>query len=559
MKRNWSLLIAIVLVLTTLAGCGTEKDAATDKGTDGKTENQTGQKTEKKVNEFNWEMPDKTIEINFYSGQDNPDKVNEHQAELQKYILEKFNVKLNNIVYDVDQKEKLNLMLASGDYPEVITGLSESQAQQWVDQGKAVEIGQYVDKLGPNIKSQLDTWLKSYNSEDGKLYMLPKYWGLLPIPDNSAHIRNDWYVAMGSPKFETPEQYYDILKQMQTAHPKNSKGEKTYALSGVAPVTNTMVPTLAGMWGLQAGYKVTPEGDMTHWVNTQEGLELTKFMNQIYRDGLLDPDTFVNKFDEWKAKFSSERIMGHIGPWWQSWNAGHEVWQKTNKNWTEDQRYVQVKLKAASAEKAYLSPKNARGGTFTIITDKAKNPEDIIKWMNFSITDMGTRLVGWGAPNQPDSVWKYDNGKWSWVDSAKKAIIDATWNYDTSDKLGQGYLMLVEGQGTMKDDGKSTLWFDQNFNDEAKWKKIMNENLKDTIYDNSLGSITIPANDPLIMTKQQIDDQIETLWSKAVMSKTEDEFTKNYDDMKEKLNNSGLHDIEKFRSDVYKKRLTSWK
>ncbi|WP_152395618.1 type 2 periplasmic-binding domain-containing protein [Paenibacillus guangzhouensis] len=558
MKRNWSLFIAIVLVLTSLAGCA-GKDEAAKQGTDEQTETQTAQNAEKKVNEFNWEVPAKTTEINFYSGQDNPDNVNKYQAALQKYILEKFNVKLNNIVYDVDKKEKLNLMLVSGDYPEVITNLSESEAQQWVDQGKAVEIGQYLDQLGPNIKSQLEPWIKSYYNADGKLYMLPKYWGLLPIPDNSAHIRNDWYTAMGSPKFETPEQYYDILKQMQAAHPKNAKGEKTYALSSVAPVTTNMVPTLAGMYGLQNGYKVSPEGDMTHWVNTQEGLELTKWVNQIYRDGLLDPDTFVNKFDEWKAKFSSERVMGHIGPWWQSWNAGHEVWQKTNKDWKEEQRYVQVGLKAAGAEKAYLSPKNARGGSFTIITDKAKDPEAIIKWMNFSITDIGTRLIGWGAPNQPDSVWKYENGTWSWVEEAKKAIIDATWNYEKSDMLGQGYLMLVEGQGTMKDDGKSTLWFDQNFNNEAKWKKIMNDNLKDTIYDNSMGSITIPANDPLLMTNQQITDQLETLWAKTVMSKSEEEMTQNYEAMKEALNKSGLHDIEKFRSDVYKTRMTTWK
>jgi len=558
MKRNWSLLIAIVLVLTTLAGC-TGKEEAAEQGTDEQAPNQTTQNSEKKVNEFQWEVPAKTTEINFYSGQDNPDNVNKYQAALQKYILEKFNVKLNNIVYDVDKKEKLNLMLVSGDYPEVITNLSESEAQQWVDQGKAVEIGQYLDQLGPNIKSQLEPWIKSYYNAEGKLFMLPKYWGLLPIPDFSAHIRNDWYTAMGSPKFETPEQYYDILKQMQAAHPKNAKGEKTYALSSIAPVTTNMVPTLAGMYGLQNGYQVSPEGDMTHWVNTPEGFELTKFVNQIYRDGLLDPDTFVNKFDEWKAKFSSERIMGHIGWWWQTWNAGHEVWQKTNKDWKEEQRYVQVGLKAASASKAYLSPKNARGGSFTIITDKAKDPEAIIKWMNFSITDIGTRLIGWGAPSQPDSVWKYENGTWSWVEEAKKSIIDATWNYEKSEMLGQGYLMLVEGQGTMKDDGKSTFWFDQNFNNEAKWKKIMNDNLKDTIYDNSMGSITIPANDPLLMTNQQITDQLETLWAKTVMSKSEEEMTQNYEAMKETLNNAGLHDIEKFRSDVYKTRMTTWK
>ncbi|MFE0555120.1 sugar ABC transporter substrate-binding protein [Paenibacillus sp. NPDC058910] len=555
MRKSVALMTVISLIFTVfMSGCSGNKE---DEKTPPTTENKSNQ--EAVDNEFGWSMPENTIEINFYAGQENPDDVKTDQQLLQSWILDNFNVKFNKIVYDVDQKEKLNLMLASRDYPEVITNMSAEDVAKWAAQGKAIELSEYIEKNAPNIKEALGDWYTSYKDKNGKLYGLPRYWGILPIPDYSAHIRNDWWTEMGSPAFKTPNDYFELLKKMQQEHPKNANGEVTYALSSYAPVTKNMVPTLAGMYGLKDGFKVSNEGDFKHWVNTDEGLEMTKYINLYYREGLLDPDMFVNKFENWKAKFSSERVMGYIGAWWHSWHAGHEVWQKTNPDWREEQRYVQVPLKADSAEQAYLSPKNGRSGNYTIITDKAKNPEDIIKWFNFSITDMGTRIIGWGAPNQEESVWTYKDGKFEWVDSAKQQVIDATWDYEVSDKIGQLMYTLVEGQSILKDDGKSTIWFDQNFNEEAKWKKVMNDNLKDTIYDFTLGIIPIDPSTPLAITQQQVDDQLETLWAKAVMSETEEDAIYNFMDMRDKLNKSGLQDIEKFKSDVYKQRLNDWK
>lgn len=143
---------------------------------------------------------------------------------LHNYLLEEFNVNLTKVVYDTDKEERFNLMLTSGDYPEVMTGLSKSD--------------------------------------------------------------------------------------------------------------------VAGVWELKAGYKEDDNHKLTHWVNTPEGKEFTAYYNQVHRDGLFDPDAFSNKYDDWKSKFSNQRIIGHIGPWWQSWNAGHEVWQKTDDNWIKKQRFV---------------------------------------------------------------------------------------------------------------------------------------------------------------------------------------------------------------------------
>jgi len=545
-KRHLVALLACIFITSTFIGC--KKDTVST-NSEWKT---------KGTNEYGWPVPEQTLEINFYAkGKADPEKNKKRTEQLQKYVLDNFNVKLNKIVYNQDGDERFNLSLASNDYPEVITGLSKADVEKLKQQGKIKDLTPYIDKYGDNIKKELGDMINRFKGEDGKIYALPYAWGMLPIPDNSAHIRWDYYQEIGAPKFQTPEEYYDVLKKMVEKHPTNSKGQKVYALSW--DNDNCSVSTVAGIWGLKEGYKEDKDHNLTHWVNTPEGIEFTKFYNKAYRDGMLDPDSFTNKFEQWKTKVSDERVMGHIGPWWETWNAGHEVWQKTNKNWKEDQRYVQVAIKGAEAEKSYLSPKDTTGWGYTVITDKAKNPENIVRFLNFSITPNGTRLFAWGVPNLEISNWNFKDGKWSFNEKSKQEIINATYDYTAHEALGPNYLWLIHPQGAMSDAPNANAWIDQCFNDQAKWKKILNENMKDTIYDNSaMDQIDFLPDNPVTVIQQQIDDVIKTYWAKTVLSKSDAEFDKNYAEMKSKVEKAGADKLEKYMTEQYKKNLTKW-
>lgn len=545
-KRHIVAFLTCIFVVSTLAGC--KKEVATT-NSEWKT---------KGTNEYGWAVPEQSLEINFYAkGKADPEKNKKRTEQLQKYVLDNFNVKLNKTVYNQDGNERFNLALASNDYPEVITGLSKADVEKLKQQGKVKDLTPYIDKYGQNIKKELGDMLNRFKDDDGKIYALPYAWGMLPIPDNSAHIRWDYYQEMGAPKFQTPEEYYDVLRKMVEKHPTNSKGQKVYALSW--DNDNCSINTVAGAWGLKDGYKEDKDHNLAHWANTPEGLEFTKFYNKVYRDGMLDPDSFSNKFEQWKTKVSDERVMGHIGPWWETWNAGHEVWQKTNKDWKEEQRYVQVAIKDAEAEKSYLSPKDTTGWGYTVITDKAKNPENIIRFLNFAITPNGTRLFAWGVPNLDISNWNFKDGKWSFNEKSKQEIINATYDYTAHEALGPNFLWLIHPQGAMSDAPNANAWIDQCFNDQAKWKKIMNDNLKDTIYDNSaMWQIDFLPDNPVTVIQQQIDDVIKTYWAKTVLSKTDAEFDKNYSEMKGKIEKAGVDKLEKYMTEQYKKNLTNW-
>ncbi|MEK8127141.1 sugar ABC transporter substrate-binding protein [Paenibacillus filicis] len=548
-KRVSMVLTSLLLSTGVLSACSKPGNETTS-GNPGPSHEQAG-----KANEFGWVIPEKTISIDYYQAEKgNPDKVNKKQQAIHQYLLDKFNVDVKKTQYDVDPKEKLNLMLASSDYPGVIAAMDSDTIDKWRVQNKLIDLAPLVDKYGPNIKKELGDRYKSYLDKDGKLWGLPRGWGLLPIPDFSAHIRWDWYTAMGSPKIETPDDYYNVLKKMVQDHPTNPKGEKTYAISWI---DNINLNSVMGIWGINEGFKEDANHNLTHWLNTPEGLQAVQYFNRFYREGLMDPDSFLNKFDDWKLKFSNERVIGHIGSWWQSWNAGHEVWKTTVPNFNDNMRYVQIGLKAPGAEKAYLSTKDTSGWNYTVLTDKVKNPEDIIKFLDFEMTPMGTRLLGWGIPNLPDSLWNYEgNGKWTFNESQKQLMLSGKFEYDKADEVtGNNQIWLTHPQGLLSDDHKSTAWFDQNFNQEDKWKSLMMSNLKDTIFDNTARKVVFSTTNPLTIKNQQIDELVKKGFAKAVMSKTEEEAVNNFNDMRDKANKIGLKEIEAFRTQEYKKNL----
>ncbi len=549
MKRLGVMLLSLFMLLTTVAGCGS---GGAEKGD--ATSSQSAPAASGKINEFGWEVPEKTLEISYYVGQDNPDTAAKNSKLMNDFLLKNFNVKINKIVYDTDMIEKLNLMLASNDYPEVISNMKVDEAQKWIDLGKAQELTPLIDEYGSELKKQMGDYLKRYEDDDGKIYNLPVGWGLLNIADAAAQVRLDWYKEIGSPEFTTPDEYYDVLKKLVEKHPKNAAGEKVYALG---TWKDDLIPEqLGGIWGLKYGWKEDKDHNLTHWINTEEGLEFTKWYNRFAREGLLDPDSFAQKREDWGAKCSNERYAGHFAVWWVTKDYGNMTWLKTKKDYNDDMRYPHYNIKAPTAEQSYLNPKSTMGWGRTIITDKCKNPKDVMKWWNFEVSDMGMKLLSYGIPNTESSVWNIDDtGKWSWNESEIKKLENSTFDQAKFDLNGGVALWMVEGQ-QMHEDGTQA-WLDQNF--PSKWFKQKDENLKDTIFDfSAYYAISLPADEPVTVQKQQVKDIYLTGFANAVMAKTEQECIDRFMQMREKANKAGLKEVEKYYSQEYKKNLVKW-
>ena len=197
-----------------------------------------------------WEVPEETIKFTAYIGSSNPDDLAEDWAMMHDYLVENFNVDITLQVFDNDATERLNLMLAANDYPDVIV-CSIANAEQWLVQGRAVELTDLVNEENtPNLVARYGDYLPRLYNADGKLFTLANSWGMSRWADYAPQVRYDRYLESGEPDVSTPEAYYEALKAMVANHPTNAAGEKTFAFGGYTDSSNSVIRTWLSMWGI---------------------------------------------------------------------------------------------------------------------------------------------------------------------------------------------------------------------------------------------------------------------------------------------------------------------
>ncbi|MCF2938552.1 sugar ABC transporter substrate-binding protein [Paenibacillus alkaliterrae] len=561
MKKYLIIILALVMLLG-MIGCNNNSDETVKEEESTVTEDaDNGQSLQ--VNEYGWEVPEKPLKITFYAGYDDQAEVDKIAEPMAKFYKEKFNVEIEKIVYSIDMNEKLNLMLASGDYPEVITNMDDEMAEKFIRQGKAIDLTSLIEEYAPNIKEKLGKYMNLLKADDGKIYKLPRGWGENPnVAGWDFGVRYDWWKEIGSPAYKTPEEYYQVVKQIMDKHPTNANGEKVYALSDNSQGA-ALYGAMLSAYGFKNGYKVDESAEQfTHWMNTPEGYDIAKYINRFYREGMLDPDFLSNKFEDWQAKVMNERIVGNIGTWWHLWVAGQEAWsQQEQEKYNIEKRYMNATVKAPNVENATDVASDFLGNYRVIITDKAKDPESIMKWFNWELSGIGTMITGYGQPD-PNNVWDIKDGKWMFNDSALDYAKKNENYHAVKEKFGAQSFWMVAPAGWFKDEHLDTrvtrvsvydMWpvtSDGKFLDEGvnmSWANVEGKSWDSTLY-----RVTFKADDPITNINQTIKDSLLSEWAKMITSKSEAELEENFNNSRDKLNKLGLHDLEEFYAASYK-------
>ena len=525
----------------------------------------------KTADAFGWTVPEDTLKISVFLANDNfsvGEEAEQGIKNMQAYLLENFNIDYEIRTTDGSAEEELNLMLASGDYPDVIMGASTTMRQRFVDQGRVAELTDYLnEETCPDLVDRLGDLLGLYADEDGAYYYLPMtYYNLMDLPDYSAHLRLDEMKAaeIDYSTIKTPEDFYNAAMKIYEENPIAEDGEKRYSLG---LYSQGMPEDLGGYWGLERGWQVNDDKTLTYWTETEAGKKMAKYFNDWWRTGTMDPDSFTDEWDDLKTKVSQKREVALIGGWWIGLNGGSEVWKSTEEDWDSDETYVCVGFKDEDAKQATATVKNNAGGRWTFVTDKCENVEGVMQWLNFVSTDLGTVLTNWGLPNEVESYknpgtytteWTLnDDGTWDIDPKAKEQLISETWDYNEAGIYGgdSGVFATMAYQGRFED-GEHCLWLNQMWYSENPWKSIMLENMEDTIVDGTpLLFETLVMNDEVTMAKTAIEDAWKQYYPLAVMSSTDEEFEQNWENLQAAVQAAGLDVYTQYRTENYRANL----
>lgn len=337
---------------------------------------------------------------------------------IAKYLLDNFNIKLKWEVISGDAVQAMGLKLASGDYPDIITNLPPEIYQKMVDDNRLVDLAPLIDQYGPDIKQAYgEGTLNFLKTDDNHLYHLSKGYG--NIADGSTppgygfgfQLRKDIYEAIGSPKIETLDDVYNVLNTIKN-DPKVNKtasGESVWPIGTFKRTWYNMMQALEAAGGSGTSKWTVKDGKVQYWFREPWAETIISFYNKLYREGLLDPDSFVVEPDAWqKEKVNTGRIASTFGQWYMVADAWGQFKSQGLPN-ADNMYYLNFAVSVPGGSTPQLVNISSVGSGYTVITDKAKDKEleAAIKMLDFFATPEGN-FMAWNGPE--GSQWEMKDG-----------------------------------------------------------------------------------------------------------------------------------------------------
>ena len=321
------------------------------------------------------------------------------------------NIDINLVtVPSEDGKEKLNLLLNSGDYPEVIMGIglnSQDLENYGVQEGILIPLNDLIDQYAPKISAQLEAhpnWKVDMTCSDGNIYAIPavdsagvghvncamKYW-----------INEQWLKNLGLEMPQTTEEFKKVLLAFKNDDPNGNGLQDEIPLSGCINSWNAdpYLFLLNAFGYFDTNYYYLKDGTFRSILDQDYMKEGLAYMNDLYREGLIDPAAFTQDNSQLTALGNNADIeilgcspAGHVGMLLDINNVPRYI-----------QYAMMLPLEGPSGYRAipYTKSVSVNGGMF-MITDACKNPEIAIQIADlFSDPiwtlqgQVGTRGVEW--------------------------------------------------------------------------------------------------------------------------------------------------------------------
>ncbi|TDF91206.1 extracellular solute-binding protein [Paenibacillus piri] len=197
-------------------------------------------------------------------------------------------------------EEKQNVMLASGDLPDLmkIKDMKQTQAINMIKQGAFWDLGPYL-KDYKNL-SAYPKEIMDIVKVNGKQYILPS---VRPLQGgNFFNIRKDWLDNVGLPMPRTMDEFYTALKAFVDKDPDKNGKNDTYGYNGknwerVIDIFNKS----NGKWK-EAGGKLV-DTDLEQ--GTRDGLI---YLNKMYKDKILPEDFAVMKTTDYENMAKAGKV-----------------------------------------------------------------------------------------------------------------------------------------------------------------------------------------------------------------------------------------------------------
>lgn len=342
---------------------------------------------------------------------------------IMKHIEEKFNIELDMETQPSD--EKLAAILATNDLKDIMVIPKKNFDQM---KSLVIDMEPLLEKYGQDIKKNISPETISYYKEmfgDGQLKFLGSEISTdgPVLPETiwaGPYVRWDYYKELGYPAIETPDDYIKVVADMKKLHPNNEDGKPYHGFS---------------LW-LDWGYGILAD----HWNVRRQGAEVIggltnilqidresfeyfnkytnensgfwadlDFWNKANKAGLIDPDSWTQKYDQAVQKYNTGQVLATYINWVIGGSNSYlQSKQIYDKGWTADNPIPM------SGENYYYNTANKGQNFVYAISKDSKNPERAMELINYFYSVEGVLTIINGVEGQD---WVNENGEYTYTDT----------------------------------------------------------------------------------------------------------------------------------------------
>ena len=332
-----------------------------------------------------------------------------------KWIKDNFGVEFAWDILVGDKDQKIGMLIASGDLPDVV----EVDSEKFQGAGCLRDLKPLVEKYCPNLLKHYSTaWKKMIDQDSEKdangkitkehIYSLPNYGVYDGTPSDTYYNQNGWWIQKavlkeyGYPVIKTIDQYFDLIEKYYKKYP---------TIDGMPTIPFNIITAdweAFDLWNppnFLAGYPNDGNGHVT-LVNGKYVYEDNftdanayrwfKLANGYFQRGLIDPESFTDNRDQYYAKIAQGRVLGMFIQGWQFmgepeltlWTAGKD-----------ERTYAPLAITFDETIKPHYRdrslPNLQRGYGITVKCSEEKAIK-ILKFMDTMIEEENQKILYWG-------------------------------------------------------------------------------------------------------------------------------------------------------------------
>lgn len=315
------------------------------------------------------------------------------------YIKEKFNINLElQPIPSSDYETKLSTVLASGQMPDILGGVSVEKVLKYAPMGMFLNLNDYKDYAQDyfDIMYADDRITETKKTEsDGNLYGFQKCeYNRIGVASMVA-IRTDLLDEIGVEEPTTFQKYYDDLLKIKEKHPDmygfSSRNGTNYLIGAFAYALGSGGFPL---FQKNRGMYYEPTTDSYVYGPTSENFtRVVEFLQNAYSDGLLDPDYATMTKDDMFEKLSSGKMMSV----YDNNSFVGRVYNPALKEIDENARFdiLEPMADEDGNVRSYRYEKDWPNN-ISVISSRTKYPERIVEMLNWMYTEEGRMITNFG-------------------------------------------------------------------------------------------------------------------------------------------------------------------